>query len=182
MKGKKSEQLSRTPNSLTSQLVNWCLNETCGCQKQGAGRAGALQNRSVLKYTFHIGRQKWTICIFYLEGCEYSVAPAARLLLTAGVRFQDEYFWIFTFLSTWSCTFTESPSNSTDVFTLVFKSSEPSGLKTRPEKKFNWRLANCCQKQPLLCVFDEHEDWDSVKLKQERQHGPTVTGSLSREE
>lgn len=32
---------------------NWCLNEPCGCKKQGAGRAGAFQNRLVLKYTFH---------------------------------------------------------------------------------------------------------------------------------
>lgn len=53
MKGKKSAHCSRSPNSLTSQLVNWCLNEPCGCKKQGAGRAGAFQNRLVLKYTFH---------------------------------------------------------------------------------------------------------------------------------
>lgn len=169
MEGKKSAHCSRTSNSLTSQLVNWFLIETCRCKKQGAGRAGALLNWLVLKYTFHfIHRQKWTICIFYLEYCEYSAAPAARLLLAAGIRFQAEYFWIFTFLSTWSYTFSEFPSNSTDVFTLVFNSSGPSGLKTGPEKNFNWRLANCCQKQHLLFVFEEHEDWDSVKLKQER--------------
>lgn len=42
MKSKGTAHCSRTPNRLTSQLVNWCLNETCGCKKQGAGRAGAL--------------------------------------------------------------------------------------------------------------------------------------------
>lgn len=45
--------LQQDPQQSHSQLVNWCLNETCRHKKQGAGRAGAFQNRLVLKYTFH---------------------------------------------------------------------------------------------------------------------------------